>query len=49
MDYQPSLPQPAPSVSQALTPDMQGSREAHWTMEGAAEYYWGMFIELLQR
>jgi hypothetical protein len=21
MDYQPSLPQPAPSVSQALTPD----------------------------
>jgi ABC-type transporter MlaC component len=23
MDYQPSLPQPAPSVSQALTPDSQ--------------------------
>jgi hypothetical protein len=28
---------------------MTGSREARWTMEGAAEYYWSMFIEPLQR
>lgn len=28
---------------------MSGGREARWTMEGAAEYYWSMFIEPLQR
>jgi hypothetical protein len=28
---------------------MTVSREARWTMEGAAEYYWSMFIEPLQR
>ena len=28
---------------------MSGSREKRWTMEGAAEYYWSMFIEPLQR
>jgi hypothetical protein len=27
---------------------MSGSREARWTMEGAAEYYWSLFIEPLQ-
>jgi hypothetical protein len=35
----------------ALGMSMHGSdgREARWTMEGAAEYYWSMFIESLQR
>jgi hypothetical protein len=28
---------------------MRNGREARWTMEGAAEYYWSMFIDPLQR
>jgi hypothetical protein len=28
---------------------MTGGRDVCWTMEGASEYYWSMFIEPLQR